>query len=116
MGDKLALRGVFVNLLRNAGDATPSGGLIRMSITPDDDFVIVHCDDSGPGVLPENRSAVFDASFTTKRAGQGTGLGLAVSRQVILEHKGEVAVEESALGGARFVVRLPKSARKEEAR
>jgi signal transduction histidine kinase len=116
MGNKLALRGVFVNLLRNAGDATPSGGLIRMSTTSDDDFIVVHCDDSGPGVLPEHRSSVFEASYTTKAPGQGTGLGLAVTRQVVLEHSGDVAVEESSLGGARFVVRLPKPSGKEEAR
>jgi signal transduction histidine kinase len=106
-GDKNAIRDVFVNLLRNATDATPEGGTIRVTADQVDGFVVVLCEDSGTGVLPEHRSRVFEASFTTKRAGQGTGLGLAVSKQVIIEHKGDIAVEGSPLGGARFVVRLP---------
>lgn len=116
LGDKNALRDVFVNLLRNATDATPGGGVIRVSAEFVDEFAVVYFDDSGPGVAPEDREMVFEASFTTKRAGQGTGLGLAVSRQVVIEHKGDLLIEDSPLGGARFVVRLPRAVEKGETR
>jgi signal transduction histidine kinase len=107
LGDTKALRDVFVNILQNAGDATPSGGSIRVTAETGDDSVSIYFDDTGPGVAPEHRDRIFAPSFTTKGIGKGTGLGLAVSQQVVLEHGGELLVEDSPLGGARFVVVLP---------
>ena len=113
LGDTKALRDVFVNLIQNAGDATPSGGTIRVTSETNDDSLSIYVDDSGPGVAPEHRDRIFAPSFTTKGIGKGTGLGLAVSQQVVIEHGGELRFEESRLGGARFVVVLPLAGERE---
>jgi signal transduction histidine kinase len=107
LGDTKALRDVFVNLLQNAGDATPADGTVQVTCETDDDSLSIFFDDTGPGVAPEHREQIFAPSFTTKGIGKGTGLGLAVSQQVVIEHGGELLIEESPLGGARFVVVLP---------
>ena len=107
MGDPMALRDVFVNLLQNAVDATPAGGHIQVHAQLEGNGLRVIFDDDGTGVQPEYRNKVFMPSFTTKRAGKGTGLGLAVSHQIISEHGGDLAVRESPAGGARFVATLP---------
>ena len=64
-------------------------------------------DDNGPGVPDELRERIFDPYFTSKE--HGTGLGLAIVRKIVLDHGGDVHVDEQAspLGGARFVVTLP---------
>lgn len=68
--------------------------------------VRVVVDDVGPGVPPEMRDVLF-RPFASKNKSGGTGLGLAVTHKIVAEHKGELAVETSPLGGARFVVELP---------
>ncbi len=68
--------------------------------------VRVVVDDVGPGVPPEMRDVLF-RPFASKNKSGGTGLGLAVTHKIVSEHKGELAVETSPLGGARFVVELP---------
>lgn len=109
LGDNNALRDLFVNLLQNAADATPAEGLIRLSAQLTEDTVVLQVEDSGPGVALADRENIFAPSFTTKGAGEGTGLGLAVSKQVVAEHKGQITVDESLLGGARFTVTLPRA-------
>ena len=106
IGDGGALRDVFLNLLRNATEATPEGGTIRVSSTLGDETIALSFEDSGDGIAPDARDRVFEPGFTTKGAGKGTGLGLAVSKQVAIEHKGDINVDESPLGGARFLVTL----------
>jgi signal transduction histidine kinase len=65
-------------------------------------------EDSGPGVPAEIRHRIFDPFFTTKDVGKGTGQGLAIAHRIIhRQHGGTLTVEDSALGGARFVIRLP---------
>jgi signal transduction histidine kinase len=69
---------------------------------------VLTVEDNGPGMPPEVRARCFDPYFTTKAAKSGTGLGLAVVRALTVDVLGgAIAVEESAWGGARFVVRLP---------
>ncbi|MBR2003485.1 MAG: HAMP domain-containing histidine kinase, partial [Thermoguttaceae bacterium] len=67
-------------------------------------FVIV--DDVGPGVPPANRDAIF-RPFASKNKSGGTGLGLPVTQKIVREHQGKIVVDDSPLGGARFVVELP---------
>ena len=67
-------------------------------------FVIV--DDVGPGVPPANRDAIF-RPFASKNKSGGTGLGLPVTQKIVREHQGKIGVDDSPLGGARFVVELP---------
>ncbi len=109
LGSPTALHDVFINLLRNAIDATPPGGSIKVRARKVPEHVEVAFDDSGPGVAKEDRAKVFTPFYTTKGIGRGTGLGLAVSRQVLIEHGGSLVLEQSVLGGARFVVLLPTS-------
>jgi len=103
--DALQLRQAFVNVLLNAVQAMPSGGTLTVAARREGDAVRVEIADTGPGVAPELRRKVFEPFFTTRAT--GTGLGLAVVRRVVEDHRGEVAVEAAAGGGARFVFRLP---------
>ncbi|MFP4243455.1 MAG: ATP-binding protein [Ectothiorhodospira sp.] len=106
--DRARMEQALVNLLRNAVQATP-GGRIRISWDcPDDQTLELRVEDDGPGIDPEHRSRLFEPFFTTKSVGQGTGLGLAVAHGAISEHGGEIRVMDSALGGACFVLRIPR--------
>ena len=61
--------------------------------------------DTGSGIPPENLDRIFEPYFTTKE--DGTGLGLALARRIILEHRGSIRAENAPGGGARFVIGLP---------
>lgn len=64
-------------------------------------------DDAGSGVPEEIQERIFDPFFTTKEVGEGTGLRLSVSRQIVSQHEGELALRESSSAGATFEIRLP---------
>jgi signal transduction histidine kinase len=111
-GSRPELEQVMLNLMINAIQAQPSGGAIQVRVRADDsddqagaEFSV---DDAGPGVPAESRARVFEAFFTTKAA-EGTGLGLSISDEMVRRHGGTIRVEDSPLGGARFVVRLPRT-------
>jgi signal transduction histidine kinase len=73
----------------------------------DDHWIIVEIEDNGPGIPAEHQSKIFDPFFTTKGPGVGTGLGLNISRNLIVQkHKGQISVE-SEPGRTCFAVRLP---------
>jgi signal transduction histidine kinase len=63
--------------------------------------------DTGPGIPPDALPRIFDPFFTTKPAGEGSGLGLSVSRSIIRDHRGRLRAENRAGGGAGFIVELP---------
>jgi two-component system NtrC family sensor kinase len=69
--------------------------------------VVIEVADTGPGIPPEIREKIFQPFFTTKPAGEGTGLGLSLCRNVVEEHKGTLALESEPGPGARFTVTLP---------
>ncbi len=110
-GQRDALEQVVFNLVKNALEAAPRGGRVRLACraAADEAEVELTVDDNGPGVPEDQRSSVFDPFFTTKPVGQGTGLGLSVVYGIIEDHQGTIVIEESPLGGARFVVRLPRA-------
>jgi two-component system CitB family sensor kinase len=103
---------VLGNLLDNAIEACTLGGRIDLSMRDDDEdgMLVVRVDDDGPGVPPDRRTAVFEPDVTGKAPAPGKarrGIGLTIVQRVAARLGGEVLVEESPAGGARFVVRLP---------
>ena len=110
-GDRQRLQEALLNLLLNAVHAMPDGGTVRVRESVEGGGghgplgVAIQISDTGPGILPEQAERIFKPFYTTRP--DGTGLGLAVVRQVIEEHGGSVAVRSSPGQGATFVVRLP---------
>ncbi len=100
------LNQVWSNLLENALDAVPTSGQVVVSAAREGDWVVVRVIDNGPGMTPEIRSRIFDPFFTTKPMGEGTGLGLDISRRIVTRHGGQIEVE-SEPGRTEFRVTLP---------
>ena len=99
---------VLVNLLLNAADAMGGKGTIVVACEAAGDKVALSIADEGPGVAPENRRKIFDPFFTTKPVGQGTGLGLSVSRSIVESFGGTLELVPFVAGqGAKFVLSLP---------
>ncbi len=94
---------VFFNLITNALEAMPHGGLIRIGAKSADDDVLIDVEDTGPGIPAAIRGRLFEP-FVTLGKSHGLGLGLALSRQTLLDHGGDLWLEPAA--GARFVMRL----------
>ena len=109
--DEHRLVQIFVNLVLNAADALPSHGVERNRITIrshlDGAQAVVQIADNGPGVPAELRDRVFDPFFTTKPVGEGTGLGLFVTRNLVEALGGTVGLAEAPGGGALFTIQLP---------
>ena len=105
------LQRVVMNLLGNAFKFVPDGGLVRCSLRHSAEEITFAVDDSGPGVTPELRQAIFErfrqGDGGINRTVAGTGLGLAIAKEFVEMHKGRIDVLDSDLGGARFEVRLP---------
>jgi signal transduction histidine kinase len=96
----------FINLVGNALEAMPMGGEVHIRAEMQQDAVIVHVEDNGPGIAPEIRTQLFQP-FVTAGKRNGLGLGLALSRQTVLDHGGDMWVESHPGRGARFSFRLP---------
>ena len=97
---------VFFNLMTNAIEAMPYGGLIRIDARKAENCVLIEVEDTGPGIPRSIRDRLFEP-FVTANKDYGLGLGLALSRQTLLNHGGDIWIEPA--GGARFVVCLPLS-------
>ncbi len=114
--DQGLLEQVLLNLYRNAIQAMPLGGRLRIecladAVTKDGQrFAALRCSDTGSGIAPEHLAHVFDPFFTTKEVGQGTGLGLPISNRIIADHNGWIEAANRAGGGAVFTVYLPQAA------
>jgi signal transduction histidine kinase len=98
---------VFLNLLVNAFQAMDGSGTLRVVTRRAGALVVVSVEDDGPGIDPSARGRLFDPFFTTKPVGQGTGLGLYISYEIVRAHGGEIQVESEVGRGARFDVLLP---------
>ena len=108
-GNLRLLQQVFLNLLQNAVQATPAGGVIKVSGADEGGFVRLSVRDSGKGIDPADLSHIFEPFFTTKEVGKGTGLGLAVTYSIVKRHGGRIEVESAPGQGACFSVVLPKT-------
>jgi signal transduction histidine kinase len=109
-GDADSLAQVVLNLLLNAADAIEGEGAITIAIADEGGKLALSVSDTGPGVAAEVRDKLFEPFVTTKAAGRGTGLGLAVCRAIVERIGGAIRVEAAPTGGARFVVELPVAA------
>ena len=110
VGDAHHLQQVFLNLTLNAIAAMPEGGTLRFrSYTPvdADGLLCVEIQDTGVGIPEDQIDRIFDPFYTTKEVGQGTGLGLSVSFNLVKEHHGTIEVESAPGEGTTFRVNLP---------
>jgi signal transduction histidine kinase len=103
--DPSLVRRAVLNLVRNAIQASPEGGEVRLRAWRESSKVLLAVEDNGPGVPEEVRQRIFEPFFTTKE--KGSGLGLALVAKTARVHGGEVRIERAASGGARFVLVLP---------
>ncbi len=103
------LEQVLINLITNAVHAVENGGRVVVRATaPDANTLSLEVNDSGPGVPERDHDKIFEAFYTTKPDGKGTGLGLPIVRNIVEQHGGGISVGRSpALGGAAFRVVLP---------
>lgn len=109
--DKEKIKSVFINLIKNAKDAMPTGGTVK--ITTDikknnlQEMALITVQDHGQGMDKEVKSKIFNPFFTTKEIGKGTGIGLSLSYGVISEFHGKINVESEPEQGTCFYVELP---------
>jgi PAS domain S-box-containing protein len=102
------LEQVLINLITNAVHAVESGGTVTVRAQVGDEAnVVIEVADSGPGVPETDRDRIFEPFFTTKPDGKGTGLGLPIVRNIVEQHRGQISVGRSDLGGAAFRVVIP---------
>jgi signal transduction histidine kinase len=115
LGDPTHLQTLFLNLITNALDAMPKGGVLTIATrqTPqplsseDKKWIEIAITDTGIGITEESRKRIFSPFFTTKKMGEGTGLGLAICEQIAKEHSGKIEVESEVGKGSTFSVHIP---------
>lgn len=105
--DPFKLRQVLINLLTNAVQAAGKNGEVNLIVKLLDEQVVINVIDNGPGIPSELVEKIFEPFFSTKPPGQGTGLGLSVSRGIIEKLGGTIEVETKMGAGSCFIVQLP---------
>jgi signal transduction histidine kinase len=105
-GDAAEWRQVLLNLLRNALDASPRGGTIRLELGTSDGEAWLAVRDEGHGIPAADLDRVFEPFFTTKQPGAGTGLGHAIVHRIVTAHGGTITAANDA-PGSRFTIRVP---------
>jgi len=106
-GDPRLLEQALINLLLNACDASPPGASVRVSLGTDAEMVLLSVVDQGPGISPQDVDRALQPFFTTKPDGQGTGLGLAVAREIVSSHRGTLTLAPGSPRGTKAVIRIP---------
>jgi signal transduction histidine kinase len=99
---------VIANLIVNALQAMPEGGVLTLQTSFDDSSILFVVEDSGIGMSDEVRESIFLPFYTTKDVDQGTGLGLSVVHGIVSSHKGQISVESEKGRGSRFLVSFPR--------
>ena len=102
------LERAFLNLLVNACDAMKEGGVLRVATTELEDAVEIRIEDTGTGIDPDALERIFEPFYTTKAHGRGSGIGLLVTRGIVLEHQGAIDVRSELGKGTAFRIRLPR--------
>jgi signal transduction histidine kinase len=115
LGDPTHLQTLFLNLITNALDAMPQGGVLTIETRqtpqplPSEDrrWIEISITDTGIGITEESKKKIFDPFFTTKKMGEGTGLGLTICEKIIKEHSGKINVESRVGKGSTFSIVIP---------
>ena len=121
LGDPTHLQTLFLNLITNALDAMPKGGVLtiktRQRLPPpspeEERWLEIAMTDTGIGITEESKRRIFEPFFTTKKMGEGTGLGLAICEKIIKEHFGRIEIESEVGKGSTFLISLPVLERNE---
>jgi len=115
MADPNKLKQVFINLIMNASQAMGRDG--RLTITTgmsDTGDALVVLADNGPGIPEKIQTQIFEPFFTTKKEGEGTGLGLYLSRNILAEHNADLSLRSASREGAEFSIIFPKMSLNDE--
>lgn len=107
LGNENEWQQVILNVMTNALDASPEGGVIKVRAWREGIFIQVEVEDQGEGIPPSQVKKVFDPFFTTKPVGQGTGLGLFVSYGIVQKMKGELNLDSVEGQGTKVRITLP---------
>lgn len=105
--DEPAIEELINNLITNAVQAISSEGKIRIKTHTDQNNIKIEITDSGSGIPKENFSKIFLPFFSSKEYGKGTGLGLALTKRIIMEHKGDIKVKSTVGKGTTFTLTIP---------
>lgn len=104
--DKGKMHQVVLNLLLNAADASPEGGVVQFRAYLEDGNYCLAVHDQGAGVDPDDQERIFELFYTTKPGGEGSGIGLAISKSIVEMHQGKITCE-SRPGDTTFLIRIP---------
>ena len=105
-GDRQRLLQVIVNVLTNACDASPPDSEVKVRVEGNSDFIDIVVQDEGSGIEETELNRVFDPFYTTKEPGIGTGLGLALSYNIVKEHGGHININSTPDQGTTVRIRL----------
>ena len=107
--DRQQLRQVFLNLMTNAGDAMPEGGVLTVRVNDENESsrVVIEFADTGSGISPSDLKKVWEPFFTSKAEGKGTGLGLSICSRIVEEHGGTISLESEVGKGTTVCLALP---------
>jgi two-component system sensor histidine kinase HydH len=106
-GNGMQLEQALLNLLMNAVEATPAGGVIAVQSRYDSGHVQIKIRDSGPGIPAQDLERIFEPFYSTKA--RGSGLGLGITRRIVRDHSGTIDAASEAGGGALFTLNFPAS-------
>ena len=98
---------VWTNIIHNAIQAMDNSGTLKISLKQNQDNIEINISDTGPGIPLEIQDKIFDPLFTTKKQGEGTGLGLDIAKKIIEKHNGTIKVSSKPGEGAAFIISLP---------
>ncbi len=98
---------VFTNILVNAAQAIEKEGLVKIRTWLEDETIFISIQDNGSGIAKENLEKIFEPFFTTKPVGEGTGLGMSISYEIVKKHGGEILIDSELGKGTTFTISLP---------
>ena len=101
----MKVKRVFINLIKNAIDAMPEGGTLKITSESAVNVVRISFSDTGSGISEEDQKKLFQPLFTTKA--KGMGFGLAICQRIMEAHKGKILVESSIGKGTTFIIEIP---------